>query len=178
MLELSFKPESGEFKLATSEYQEIWNKESAAILAAFEEVTGLKFRQKIIEVIIHEGPSSSGNLNFPMKLRASYPHQIKRGTLVHELGHRLIAPLHNRLDAIDEHQHLNLFLYDVWVKLYGREFADDMVSVESKRKGLYNYENAWKWFLELSPEEKSSILNKFVDLNADLGLGSKLESSM
>lgn len=100
-----------------------------------------------------------------MRLRASYPYSVKQGTLIHELGHRLISPLHNRVEDLDEHQHLNLFLHDVWIKLYGKEFADEMVAVESKRKGLYDYEGAWKWSLNLSAEEKSSIWQKFINLN-------------
>jgi hypothetical protein len=37
-----------------------------------------------------------------------------------------------------------LYLYDVWVQLYGKEFADRAVVVESARKGIYDYEGAWK----------------------------------
>jgi hypothetical protein len=167
MIQLSFKPVSEEFKLATEDYQNIWNKEGEIIIKTFEEVTGLSFKQKSIDVIVYEGPSFSGKLNTPMKLRASYSTDLKRGTIVHELGHRLIVPLHNRIEGIDEHRTLNLFLYDVWVKLYGEEFANEMVSAESKRTGLYDYKTAWKWFGVLSKSEKIMIWQNFLNLNKE-----------
>lgn len=164
MLHLLFKPQSDQFELATREYQDIWGKEREAIIDTFEKVTGLEFKQKLIEIVIYEGPSFSGNLNCPMKLRASLPYKEKQGTLVHELGHRLINPLQNRIEGIDEHHTLNLFLYDVWNNLYGKEFADQMVTIENK-KNIRDYESAWRWFFRLSKEEKSSIWNRFIDLN-------------
>lgn len=114
MLKLTFKPESEQFIPATKEYQGIWNNEGEKILEAFKVVTGLQFQQKEIEVIVYEGVSFSGSLVEPMKLRASHSNKEKKGTLIHELGHRLIAPLHNRLPELDEHQTLDLYLYDVW----------------------------------------------------------------
>ena len=110
MLKLIFKPESLQFQKATEEYFDIWNKEGDKILKAFEAVTGLSFQQKEIEVIVYEGVSFSGSLTESMKLRASLDIEDKKGTLIHELGHRLIAPLHNRLAELDEHQTLDLYL--------------------------------------------------------------------
>lgn len=165
---LTFTSQSPEFNIATSEYQQIWDTDGEAIIQAFKTVTGLEFKQKAIEVIVYEGMSSSGSLNTPMKLRASYPYEVKQGTLIHELGHRLIAPLHNRIPELDEHQTLNLFLYDVWVILYGTEFAHNMIAVESKRKGFYDYEGAWKWFLALNPEVKKELWQKMVEINTDV----------
>lgn len=165
MLKLKFKPESEEFQKATEEYENIWNRDGEKILNAFEVVSGLSFQQKEIEVVVYEGVSLSGSLIEPMRLRASLDIENKKGTLIHELGHRLIAPLHNRLKELDEHQTLNLYLYDVWEYLYGKEFADYMVQIESKRKGRYDYEGTWKWTLSTSKEERKNLLNKVVDLN-------------
>jgi hypothetical protein len=53
----------------------------------------------------------------------------------------------------------------VWVKLYGKEFADNMVKVESARKGIYDYESAWKWALALSAEERASRFKEIVSQN-------------
>ena len=39
--------------------------------------------------------------------------------------------------------------------LYGKDFADQNVAVESRRKGLYDYESAWKWALTMSAEERA-----------------------
>jgi hypothetical protein len=40
---------------------------------------------------------------------------------------------------------LYLFLYDVWESLWGKNFADRQVEIESGRTGLYDYKTAWKW---------------------------------
>lgn len=166
MLQLTFKPESEAFEYAIREYIDIWTKDADAIIKAFEDVTGLQFIQKEIKVLVMEGPSFSGSADDPMRLRASYSHEVKKGTLVHELGHRLIEPMSNRVDGVDEHRTLNIFLYDVWTKLYGSEFADMMVTVESKRKGIYDYEGTWQWFLRLNEEEKTSLWNRLLSLNS------------
>jgi hypothetical protein len=51
---------------------------------------------------------------------------------------------------------LFLVLYDIWEKLYGKEFADKMVDVEEQRKGIYDYEAAWKWALAMTKEERAT----------------------
>ena len=35
-------------------------------------------------------------------------------------------------------------MYDVWVDLWGQPFADGQVKVEGLRKGIVDYEGAWK----------------------------------
>ena len=44
-----------------------------------------------IRAIVYEGISNSGYKRIPMRMRASYPPDTKRATLVHELAHRLIS---------------------------------------------------------------------------------------
>ena len=80
-----------------------------------------------------------------MHLRASYPLDTKRATLIHELGHRLQVGV-ARPDE-DEHEVLFLWLYDTWVALWGREFADAQVQVERARRGPYP--KAWDAALSL-----------------------------
>lgn len=165
MLKILFKPEESKYKSATDEYFSIWESEKEKIIGGFEVITGLKFPQIEIEVIVFEGVSFSGNENTPMKLRASYSLEEKKGTLIHELGHRLILKLENRINDIDEHHTLNLFLYDTWVYIYGEDFANNMVSIESKRKGKYDYESAWKWALNMSKEERKILFDNIKSLN-------------
>lgn len=160
MLHLIFKPESEVFNSASKEYEDIWTNENEKILKAFENITGITFEQKEIKVVVYEGVSISGSLVSPMKMRASYSIDEKKGTLIHELGHRLIASMHQRIENIDEHQTLNLFLYDVWESLYGKDFADKMVEIESKRKGIYNYKNAWDWALNMNKEERNLLCRR------------------
>ena len=54
-------------------------------------------------------------------------------------------------------------MYDIWESLYGKDFADRMVEVEKKRKGLYDYESAWKWALSMSKEERATRFKALKD---------------
>ncbi len=87
-----------------------------------------------------------------MRMRASYPPDTKKATLVHELGHRLQSGFFRRDE--EEHGPLFLWLYDVWVQLYGREFADAQVEVEKRRRGPYP--KAWDDALALTAAERAS----------------------
>jgi len=161
-IKMNFTPESEKYAEATKQYQEIWNTEGRKMVEAMEIVSGLKFYETEIPVIVFEGASSSGFGDRPMKLRASYPEEVKKATLIHELGHRLNSQLKNRPKDIDAHRVFFLYLYDVWARLYGKSFADRMVEVEKKRKGIYDYETAWNWALALSEEERASKFKELV----------------
>ena len=166
-IKMIFTPESESFADATKLYQDLWQAEGRKMIEAMESVSGLRFTDKEISVIVFEGASSSGFREKPMKLRASYPAEVKKATVIHELGHRLIAQLHHRPRDLDEHRILFLYLYDVWTKLYGKTFADSMVEVEKKRKGIYDYESAWNWALKLSEQERAARLSEIVKMNAE-----------
>ena len=98
---------------------------------AMERATGLRFLETHVNAVVFEGTSRSGLGDSPMDLRASYPADVKKATLVHEHGHRLIAQLTTRPADLDEHRVLDLFLYDVWESLWGRDLADQQVTFES-----------------------------------------------
>jgi hypothetical protein len=164
---MSFTPESERFAEATRQYQGIWDAEGRKMIATMESVTGLRFLETDISVIVFEGASSSGFEARPMKLRASYPEEVKKATMIHEIGHRLNLQLKNRPKDIDEHRVLFLYLYDVWTRLYGKSFADRMVEVEKKRKGIYDYETAWNWALGLSEEERAAKFKEIVKNNSN-----------
>jgi hypothetical protein len=100
-----------------------------------------------------------------MYLRASYPADVKKATLAHEHGHRLLVQLRKRPPDVDEHRVLFLFLYDVWEMLGGRDFADAQVKVESARTGIYDYAAAWKWALAMSKDERASRFAEIVKAN-------------
>jgi hypothetical protein len=166
-LRLNFSPESEKYTQATSEYQAIWNSEGKKIVDAMESVSGLKFTDKEVQVVVYEGVSWSGFGEKPMKLRASYPPDVKKGTLIHELGHRLLVPIRFPKSAdLDEHKVLFLILYDIWEQLYGKEFADQQVEVEKKRKGLVDYEAAWKWALSLSKDQRAAKFKELREFTA------------
>ena len=125
------------------------------MIEAMQRITALRFEERDIKAVIYEGTSFSGSGDRPMRLRASYPAEVKKATLIHELLHRMLGRVKTTAD-IDEHRKLFLVLYDIWVALYGREFADRNVTVESGRKGLYDYESAWKWALAMSAGDRAA----------------------
>ncbi len=88
-VKMSFAPESEKFAETTKEYQSLWESEGAKMIKALEQASGLNFPPQDIKVIVFEGASHSGYADKPMKLRASYPADVKKATLMHELGHRL-----------------------------------------------------------------------------------------
>lgn len=176
-LKVRFSAESPTYAQATSEYEAIWNAEGKKIIEAMENVSGLKFTEKEVSVVVYEGVSWSGYGDRPMKLRASYPKDIKQATLIHEFGHRLINPIRIPKDKkLDEHRVLFLILYDIWDQLYGKEFADKAVEVEKKRKGIYDYEAAWLWALSLSKVERAALFKELRDFTDKSNSSSKSKS--
>lgn len=156
-VKLTFSPESEKFAEATNEYRKIWDKDGEKIIKTIERISGTKLRMSEIKVIVYEGVSRSGFLSRPMRMRASYSPDVKKGTLIHELGHRLTYAFETSR-RVDGHRVLFLFLYDVWEELYGETFAQKLVKVESGRRGLYDYEAAWKWAVSMSKEARKTKL--------------------
>jgi|SRR6476620_9667912 len=153
------------FNAAVDEYRGIWAAEGNRIIGGMEKISTLKFPEKSVKVQIYEGTSFSGRGGAPMKLRASYQPDEKKGTLVHELGHRMNAQLKLRPADLDEHRLLFLYLYDLYVDLYGKEFADKEVAFGKTLKGLYDYEAAWNWALAMSREERLGKFAAVVKIN-------------
>jgi len=160
-LQINFTASAESFRPAAKAYDEIWAAEGSRIVAAMERVTGLRFEPGPIGAVIYEGPSFSGFRERPMQLRASYSSATKRATLVHELGHRLMGDLVP--GDVDHHSIIFLFVYDVWVELWGQSFADEQVAVERKRTGsLANYDGLWTQALALSASERARRFQQFV----------------
>ena len=152
-LQINFEPSGEQVVPAAKEYTEIWASEGARIVTAMERATGLRFERGPIRANILEAPSYSGYGERPMQLRASYPAATKRATLVHELGHRLMGDLVP--PSIEHHSVIFLFVYDVWVELWGQQFADEQVAVERRRTGT-DYDGLWRTALALSREERAA----------------------
>ena len=159
IVRLEFVPESETFAAAVGEYERIWAADAARIVRTMEEVSGLTFTDTAVTAIVFEGVSSSGYRDTPMRLRASYPFDTKKATLIHELGHRLQSPLFRQED--EEHGPLFLWLYDTWVRLYGKEFADAQVIVEKRRRGPYT--RAWDEALSLSAKQRAARWKAIVE---------------
>ncbi len=156
---IEFAPAAPEFEPAAAEYRAIWADDGERIAQVFKRRTGLQLAPQPIRAIVFEGVSHSGYGSRPMRLRASLPSDTKRATLVHELAHRLIAgPMPSRFE---DHPVIFLFLYDVWVDLWGQDFADAQVAVESRRRG-YDYAGAWRETLALSADERARRWSEFL----------------
>lgn len=143
---------------ATKEYQDIWEAEGDKIIDAIEHIGQKPFSEGEIMVTVYEGVSKAGKTTAdPMMMRASYSHEVKIATLIHELGHRYLYDVRKNPLFLDGHQVLFLILYDIWVELYGVDFANRNVAVESGRKGIYTYEEAWIWALKLTRLERAEL---------------------
>ncbi|MEA3010580.1 MAG: hypothetical protein QOJ91_2272 [Sphingomonadales bacterium] len=154
---LSFAPVAPEYAEAAGEYRRLWAAEGPRIVAAMESATGLTFPAERVDVIVSEGRPMASFDGRTIRLRASYSPAYKKATLVHELGHRLAFTFPNR-GGLDDHRLLYLFLYDVWADLYGRDFADRMVSIE-RRIGPA-YDDAWTWALAMTREQRQAGLTR------------------
>jgi hypothetical protein len=155
---ITFIPWEQELTAAVDEYRAIWADEGGRIVQALHDVTGLTLEAGPIQAIVHEGSSYSGYREVPMRLRASYPSATKRATLVHELSHRLISDLVPY--DFEDHPTIFLFVYDVWVELWGKEFADEQVQIERARRGPY--ESAWRDALALGADERAKQWSTFL----------------
>ena len=166
-VDVTFSPQEKKpaFVAAVGEYRGIWTAEGDRIIEGLEKISTLRFPEKHVKAEIYEGPSFSGRGGAPMKLRASYQAEEKKGTLVHELGHRMNAQLKVRPSELDEHRLLFLYLYDLYVDLYGKDFADREVAFGKTLKGIYDYEGAWNWALAMSREERSARFAEVLKAN-------------
>jgi hypothetical protein len=158
--QIDFEPEAARYASAAEAYREIWRTEGERISAALEQATGLEMEAGPIPAVVYGGISRSGYPRYPMYMRANYPPDTKRATLVHELAHRLVSGLVPR--DFEDHPVIFLFVYDVWVKLWGQAFADAQVAVESERRGRYDYESAWRDALALGAAGRAERWSEFL----------------
>jgi len=173
VLTVRFHPESDEpeLVLAATEYQRLWDAEGDHIVEQFEAVTSLSFAEHLINAIVFEGVSRS----HPLCVRASYDAEAKRAGLIHELSHRLVRGNRARLSLPqpqpgrqrENHELIDLFLFDVWVELYGEEFARRRVDVESRPPYPVFYRLAWESALTLGRAGRAARLRALLGSTAD-----------
>ena len=160
---ITFVPQSDSFAASAREYERMWAAEGPRIVSAMERVSGLTFISSVyadtaITANVLERASNSGYRASPMQLRASYSADTKKATIIHELGHRLQSGLFRRDE--EEHGPLFLWIYDVWVALYGREFADAQVVIERARGGPYP--KAWDEAMALTAAQRAARWRELV----------------
>lgn len=146
-------------------YRAIWAEFGPRIVQAFETVTCLPFTESLVPAIVAEDVSHSGGPAHPMQLRASYVRAVKQATLVHELGHRHLWQLAERLEGIDGHMTLYLVLDEVWAQVWGKEFAAQRIQGESDWQATYDYRKAWQWASSLQRSERTRLWNNLLVRN-------------
>ena len=154
---------------AARAYQAIWDEYGERIVAALETRSCLPFTESEVSAVVADAISHSGGPRHPMRLRATYNPDVKKSTLVHELGHRHLWQLTERLDDVDGHMTLYLILDQVWADVWGEEFANDRVGGESGWHANYDYEAAWTWARSLSREERARLWNRLLVMNGFSG---------
>lgn len=171
-MQINFYPEydNPDFERAAKEYAAIWEKEGERIIAAIEKISGLKFKEKIINAITYGRLSQA----FPLQLNSLSPIELRKGDLIHELCHRLLRKNNIKWEKIEEenasffisHRPLDLILYDIWVELYGEEFPKKQIEFEINEwtgDGISPYEKMWDWALEMTKEQRHEKFQKYLE---------------
>jgi hypothetical protein len=170
-IEVEFVAKSRADEWDTRSYRAIWDEYGQRIVNALEARTCLAFTEPRVEATVAEAVSNSGGPEHPMRLRASYARDIKQSTLVHELGHRHLWQLAERLDDVDGHMTLYLVLDRVWADVWGEQFA--VASVSSESGWDQDYADAWAWARSLEPEQRADLWRRLLVMN---GLPSDCDS--
>lgn len=170
-VEVVFMPLSRADAYDTRTYRAIWAEYGERIVTALERRTCLPFSEPYVSATVAEATSNSGGPEHSMRLRASYRRAVKQSTLVHELGHRHLWQLEERLDDVDGHMTLYLILDRVWADVWGEEFAEERIRGETEWDE--DYEAAWAWAQSLELEERAQLWNRLLRMN---GFSDRCES--
>lgn len=162
---VEFIPATAAHASAARTYESIWRAYGPRIVRSLEARTCLKVQEREVQAVIADASSHSGGPEHAMGLRASYPADAKQGTLVHELGHRHLWQLVERLPDVDGHRTLYLVLDRVWADVWGEEFAEQRVRGESEWIADYDYAGAWKWARSLTAEERAQTWDHLLAMN-------------
>ncbi|HEX7080617.1 MAG TPA: hypothetical protein VF329_06360 [Gammaproteobacteria bacterium] len=168
-VEVEFIPSTAAHGYAVRMYRSIWEQYGARIVSAFEARTCLPFVESKVWAVVADAVSHSGGPHHPMRLRGSYAPDVKRSTLVHELGHRHLWQLAERLDGLDGHRTLYLVLDRVWADVWGEEFARERIRGESEWRAEYDYAGAWEWARSLAGEDRLELWNRLLRMNGFQG---------
>ena len=162
-VEVVFMPLSSFDAYDTKTYREIWNEYGEHIVASLEARTCMPFAEPYVSATVAEAVSHSGGPEHAMRLRASYLRDIKQSTLVHELGHRHLWQLEERLEDVDGHMTLYLVLDRVWADVWGEAFAE--ARIENEAAWDEDYAEAWTWARALAPEQRAELWNELLAMN-------------
>jgi hypothetical protein len=166
MLDLRIYPECDQPQLvkAAADYQRLWDAHRKRIVTRFRVTTGLDFAEGLINAIVWDG----GGFATPLRFRNHPDEEFRLGTVIHELSHRLIRGNRARLGmppsrpelVHENHELIDLFLFDVWCDLFGEDFARRRVDVESAAND-YSRE-AWQAALALDRAGRAARLKSLL----------------
>ncbi len=75
-----------------------------------------------------------------------------------------VVILSSTLVAQEKARTIFLFVYDVWVELWGQSFADEQVIIERARTGsLANYDKLWTEALAIPASERARRFKQYVE---------------
>jgi hypothetical protein len=162
MLDLRIHPECDlpELMAAAAGYQRLWDAHRERIVTQFKMVAGLDFAEGLINAIVWDG----GGFATPLRFRNHPDEEFRLGTIIHELSHRLIRGNRARLGmppsrpelVRENHELIDLFLFDVWCDLFGEDFARRRVAVESAANEYSR--DAWQATLTLDRTGRAAKL--------------------
>ncbi len=157
-----------EYEEAAKEYAGIWKEEGERIVKTIEKISGLKFKEKIINAVTYGGISFSG----PLRFQSNLSLEDKRGTIVHELCHRLLVGNNIKLKGriteknfdLEAHKLVYLILYEIWTQLYGEKFAKKEVEFEKSISNdpINPHWIAWDRALSMTKEERQKEFKKYL----------------
>lgn len=171
-MKINFYPDHDDpkFEKAAKEYTRLWDREGEKIIKVIEKISGLKFKDKVINALIYEGNSYSR----PLILQSEITIENKKADLIHELCHRLVSgqgydlKFKNKITSknynLEFHKVINLILYDIWVILYGKDFAKKQIKYEISF-GMHgeanSYKLSWDWISKMTKEQRAKEFKKY-----------------
>jgi hypothetical protein len=162
-MELTFSS-SKEHILNKLEYEALWTSYGKKIKEAFNKVVGLPFKEEIVKAIVgdYESNFAGKSIHDPMLFRYSVRHKL--GTILHELSHRLLLEYSFEYDGIvsNDHELIDLFLYDVIEESFGKSAADERMNYELTFLEV-EIVSSWKKIMCNSFVERQRLLKKIID---------------
>lgn len=158
------------YQMHYMEYIAIWNAEGNKIIKTIESSLGLSFKEEELIINICKGYENKGNFSgndITDQMVFRYNNRCKIGTFFHELSHRIIMEyslfdkVKEKYNLEDEHQLIDLFLYEAIEKVYGKDAAQLRVEYE-KDFPEKEFKRSWEYALSMTVEERKSLLKEML----------------
>lgn len=196
-MRIVFRPNTNSIEdiLDTAHARKLWKAGKGNIIAALEQVSGLKFRQATIQAVsgtieaMHSGWPGIKPMSLPLKYHvegSEAPHYHSEleyvGLVSHELAHHLllehdiVAPQGSDHD-LQAHQHIYLFLADAWRLAYNSQKAKRLITNEPSYVRHHYITRSFHWAERLGKVRRQQIMAELVAAKA-LPVESQLHTRM